>query len=119
MALTLRPFDCLVLRFEGGKCVVGMVFDHIVVNAGTYGMEGLGAIYSVHSIEEHHHKSPHQHSGHHSSTESARAFVASWLLSITVFMADFHKKLVAAVTSAMEGVRVSWRPRRQELNAHG
>jgi hypothetical protein len=42
MAVTLRPFYCLVLRFEGGECVVGMVFDHIVVNAGTYGM-ALGA----------------------------------------------------------------------------
>jgi hypothetical protein len=35
MAVTFRPFYCLVLRFEGGECVVGMV---LVVNAGTYGM---------------------------------------------------------------------------------
>jgi hypothetical protein len=79
MAVTFRPFYCLVLRFEGGECVVGMV---LVVNAGTYGMalgSGLNidvrhcshliaveAIYSLHSIKEQHHKSPHQHGAHHS-----------------------------------------------------
>jgi hypothetical protein len=46
MAVPLCPFDCLVLRFEGGECVVGMVLDHIVVNAGTYGM-ALGSGFNI------------------------------------------------------------------------
>jgi hypothetical protein len=50
MAVTLRPFDCLVLRFEGSECVVGVIFDYIVVNAGTYGM----ALWSSLNVNDRH-----------------------------------------------------------------
>jgi hypothetical protein len=37
MAVLLRPIDCLSLCFERGWYLVGVVFDHIIVNVGWHG----------------------------------------------------------------------------------
>ena len=37
MTVLLRPVDCFSLCFERRECVVGMVFDHIIVDVGTVG----------------------------------------------------------------------------------
>jgi hypothetical protein len=37
VAVLLRPFDCFSLRLEGGKKVVGMVLDNIVVDGVSLG----------------------------------------------------------------------------------
>jgi hypothetical protein len=42
MAVLLRPVDCFCLCFERSECVVGVVFDYIIVNMGTFGA-ALGA----------------------------------------------------------------------------
>jgi hypothetical protein len=34
MAVLVRPVDCFTLRFERGQCVIGMIFDYIVVDMG-------------------------------------------------------------------------------------
>ena len=44
MAVLLRPIDCFSLCFKRGECVVGVVFDYIIVNMGTFGA-ALGARY--------------------------------------------------------------------------
>jgi hypothetical protein len=37
MAVLFRPVDGFVLRFESSECVVGVIFDHIIVNGATFG----------------------------------------------------------------------------------
>jgi hypothetical protein len=42
MAVLLRPIDCFSLCFERSERVVGVIFNYIIVNMGTFGT-ALGA----------------------------------------------------------------------------
>jgi hypothetical protein len=37
VAVLLRLVDCFTLRFERGQCVIGVIFDHIIVDMGAFG----------------------------------------------------------------------------------
>jgi len=37
VSILLRPVDCFVLCFERGQCVVGVIFDNIIVDVTTLG----------------------------------------------------------------------------------
>jgi hypothetical protein len=37
MAVLFRPVDGFVLRFERGEYVIGVVFDHIIVDMAAFG----------------------------------------------------------------------------------
>jgi hypothetical protein len=46
MTLTSGPIDCFSLRFESAEDVVRMVFDHIIIDMGSFGA-ALGTGFNV------------------------------------------------------------------------